>query len=156
MSWEDILKANFVVKTNFPDADFWLQTRGSEQNVGKPLKQFEKVQGKYNIGIKVSEEVNKEYFYSWLANLFRKGYWKLNSYGSLPLQHIRTSDVKKVLETYEDKKDFKDTTSSQIERAYEDWLNRSKVISNLLLASSSRIREGRELKRFLDKMEGMK
>ena len=61
MSWIDLLKADFVVKTNYPEADFWLQKRGSEQNVGKPMRKFSEVQGKYNIGIKVPEGMNKEY-----------------------------------------------------------------------------------------------
>ena len=154
--WRDLLKANFVVKTNYPEADFWLQKRGSEQNVGKPMRKFSDVQGKYNIGIKVPEGMNKEYVYAQLAALFRKGYWKTHSYGTLNLQHIRTDDVKKILESFEDKADYKDTTSDKIEKIYDKWLEDSKTISKLLMASNSLIREGREIKRFLQKMEDMR
>ena len=143
--WRDLLKANFVVKTNYPEADFWLQ-KGSEQNVGKPMRKFSEVQGKYNIGIKVPEGMNKEYVYAQLAALFRKGYWKTHSYGTLNLQHIRTDDVKKILESFEDKADYKDTTSDKIEKIYDKWLEDSKTISKLLMASNSLIREGREIK----------
>ena len=154
MSWIDLLKADFVVKTNYPEADFWLQKRGSEQNVGKPMRKFSEIQGPYNIGIKVPEGMNKEYVYSQLASLYRKGYWERHSYGSLPLQHIRIDDVKKILESFEDKADYKDATSDKIEKIYDKWLKDSKLISELLMSSNSLIREGREIKRFLQKMEG--
>tara|TARA_R100001377_G_scaffold85135_1_gene70454 strand:- start:304 stop:771 length:468 start_codon:yes stop_codon:yes gene_type:complete len=154
--WEDILKAGFVLKTNWPEADFWLQKRGSEQNVGKPLRKFGKVQGKYNIGIKVPKGMNKEYVYAQLAALFRKGYWQTHSYGTLNLQHIRVDDVKKILETFEDKADYKDVTSDKIEKIYDKWLNDSKLISQLLMSSNSLVREGREIKTFLEKMGDMR
>ena len=154
--WKNILKADFVVKTNYPEADFWLQKRGSEQNVGKPMRKFSKVQGQYNIGIKVPEGMNKEYVYAQLARLFRKGHWQRYSYGTLNLQHIRVDDVKKILESFEDKADYKDVTSDKTEKIYDKWLKDSKLISELLMSSTSLIREGREIKRFLQKMEDMR
>ena len=154
--WKDILKADFVVKTNWPEADFWLQKRGSEQNVGKPMRKFSKVQGQYNIGIKVPEGMNKEYVYAQLAALFRKGYWQTHSYGTINLQHIRVDDVKKILQSFENKEDYTDATSDKIEKIYDKWLNDSKLISQLLMSSNSLIREGREIKRFLGKMEDMR
>ena len=156
MSWIDLLKTDFVVKTNYPEADFWLQKRGSEQNVGKPMRKFSKIQGQYNIGIKVPEGMNKEYVYAQLAALFRKGYWERHSYGTLNLQHIRIDDVKKILESFEDKADYKDVTSDKIEKIYDNWLKRSREISKILMSSNSLIREGREIKRFLQKMEDMR
>ena len=54
----------FKIKMNFPEADFWLQTRGSKQSVGTPKDNFDEIQGKYNIGIKILDEnVNKEHFW---------------------------------------------------------------------------------------------
>ena len=154
--WRDLLKANFVIKTNYPEADFWLQKRGSEQNVGKPMRKFSKVQGKYNIGIKVPEGMNKEYVFAQLASLYRKGYWQRKSQGTLPLKNIKVEDVKKALKSFEDKADYKDVTSDKIEKMYDNWLKQSKLISELLMSSNSLIREGREIKRFLQKMEGMR
>tara|TARA_R100001443_G_scaffold53457_1_gene65094 strand:- start:19762 stop:20229 length:468 start_codon:yes stop_codon:yes gene_type:complete len=154
--WRDLLKADFVVKTNYPEADFWLQKRGSEQNVGKPMRKFSKIQGQYNIGIKVPEGMNKEYVYAQLAALFRKGYWQSHSHGTLNLQHIRVDEVKKILESFEDKADYKDVTSDKIEKIYDDWLKRSREISKILMSSNSLIREGREIKRFLQKMEDIR
>jgi len=156
MTWEDLLKADFVVKTNYPEADFWLQKRGSEHNIGKPMRRCNTIQGQYNIGIKVPEGMNKEYVYAQLAALFRKGHWQRYSYGTLNLKHIRVDDVKKILESFEDKADYKDVTSDKIEKIYNKWLKDSKLISQLLMSSNSLIREGREIKRFLEKMEDMR
>lgn len=156
MSWIDLLKADFVVKTNYPEADFWLQRRGSEENVGKPMRKFSEIQGQYNIGIKVPEGMNKEYVYAQLASLYRKGYWRNKSQGTLKLQNIKVEDVKEALKSFEDKADYKDVTSDKIEKMYDNWLKQSKLISELLMSSNSLIREGREIKRFLQKMEGMR
>jgi len=156
MSWIDLLKADFVVKTNYPEADFWLQRRGSKENVGKPMRKFSKIQGQYNIGIKVPEGMNKEYVFAQLASLYRKGYWRQKSQGTLPLQNIKIEDVKEALKSFEDKADYKDVTSDKIEKMYDNWLKQSKLISELLMSSNSLIREGREIKRFLQKMEDMR
>ena len=115
MTWQNIIKQSFMVKTNFPDADIWLQTRGTEDNVGKPLKQFSPVQGKYNYGIKLPEGFNKDYVFKQLADLYRNGYWKINSYGTLNLQHIRKNDILKVLDELENKEDYKDETSEKFQ-----------------------------------------
>ena len=72
------------------------------------------------------------------------------------MKHIRVDDVKKILESFEDKADYKDATSDKIEKIYDKWLKDSKLISELLMSSNSLIREGREIKRFLQKMEGMR
>ena len=157
MTWQNIIKQSFMVKTNFPDADIWLQTRGTEDNVGKPLKQFSPVQGKYNYGIKIPEGFNKDYVFKQLADLYRNGYWKINSYGTLNLQHIRKSDILKVLDGLENKKDYKDETSERYQVLYGEWLTHSKAIAQLLEGHSSElVREGREIKRFIEKLEGMR
>ena len=51
----------FKIKSNFPDADFWLQTRGSKHNVGQPKNEFVEIQGKYNIGIKITDDSVDKY-----------------------------------------------------------------------------------------------
>tara|TARA_R100001463_G_scaffold123879_1_gene180741 strand:- start:1212 stop:1682 length:471 start_codon:yes stop_codon:yes gene_type:complete len=155
--WEDIIKAEFQVKTNFPDADIWLQTRGTEFNVGKPLKQFSSVQGKYNYGIKLPEGWNKDYVFKQLADLYKRGHWKIHSYGSLLLQHIRKDDILQVLDKLENKEDYTDETSEKFQEIYENWLTYSKAVAEMLEGHSSElVREGREIKRFIEKLEGMR
>jgi len=155
--WEDIIKAEFQVKTNFPDADIWLQTRGEDKNVGKPLKRFSSVQGKYNYGIKLPEGWNKDYVFKQLADLYRNGHWKIHSYGTLNLQHIRKDDILQVLDKLENKEDYTDETSEKFQEIYENWLTYSKAVAEMLEGHSSElVREGREIKRFIEKLEGMR
>jgi len=60
-------------KTNFPDADFWLQRKGSEKTVGSPTKEFYEE----NIGVKVKEEymdkVDPGYLYYYFQFLHQQG-----------------------------------------------------------------------------------
>ena len=157
MKWEDIIKSAFQVKTNFPEADIWLQTRGEDKNVGKPLKQFSSIQGKYNFGIKLPEGWNKDYVFKQLADLYRKGHWKIHSYGSQSRQHIRKGDILQVLDGLENKKDYTDETSQKFQEKYEKWLAYSKVVAEILEGHSSElVREGREIKQFIEKLEEMR
>ena len=108
----------FEVKTNFPEADIWLQKRGSAHNVGAPKEKFDSVQGKYNIGIKLPTDINKEYFFKYIWDLFNKGYWQIHSYGTLNLQHIRIDDVNTILNKYEDEEDYKDVNHEKVDALY--------------------------------------
>ena len=80
------------IKTNFPDADFWLIRKGSEDTVGYPVKEF----SPEHIGIKVIETdvLLPEYLYYVMLNLFNSGIFKNNSYGTLNLKNIRVDDIK--------------------------------------------------------------
>lgn len=51
--------------------------------------------------------MNKAYVYKQLADLYRDGYWKRYSYGTLNLQHIRKNDIIEALDNMEDKKIIK-------------------------------------------------
>lgn len=87
-----------MIKTNMSDADLWIQRRGSEANVGKPISRG-LVQGfnPENIGIKVTSThlLLPEYLYFVMEHLWRSGMWR-QLYGSLPLKHIRVHDVRNV------------------------------------------------------------
>jgi hypothetical protein len=91
---------------NNPDADFWLQRRGSEDTVGRVKMQFQSV-GQQNpkgedIGICVTRPdiVNPDYLRAWFEALWRRRYWRQNCYGMLNLQHIRLTDVAKLPVTF--------------------------------------------------------
>ena len=97
------------VKTDMPDADFWIQRKGSEGNVGKVLRSY----NKGAIGVKVYKQpvfkstdatypaffdygiVLPQFLSYWMENLFNTGHWKRFAYGSLALKHLRVSDVKR-------------------------------------------------------------
>ena len=85
-----------VFKTNFPDADFWLQRKGSEKSVGTPTKDYYEE----NIGIKVIDEfkdsVDSNYLYYYFQYLHQKGVFAPISHGSLKLKNITISDIKSI------------------------------------------------------------
>jgi len=88
------LDAICEIRTDFPEADFWLQRKGSEKTIGKPKK------GYYaeDIGIKIRPEyqghISPEYIYYSLEYLHRKGVFENMAVGSLALKNLRVSDVK--------------------------------------------------------------
>ena len=85
-----------IFKTNFEDADFWLQRKGSETSVGKPLKEF----SEENIGVKVIDEfrdkIDSNYLYYYFMFLHQKGVFAPIAYGTLGLKNIRISDIKSI------------------------------------------------------------
>jgi hypothetical protein len=102
-SFRHRLKDIARVCTNDPHADFWLQRRGDRHRVGRPMRSYKLVSGRIEeIGICVSRPkiVAPAYLYAFFEVLWRKGYWEMHSSGTLQLQHIRTSDVKNVVVTY--------------------------------------------------------
>lgn len=79
------------VKTNFSDADFWIQRKGSKPTVGSVLEEF----SPENIGIKVkkTDELDPKYLYYFMMRIHGTGHWAANSKGTLNLRHISTGDV---------------------------------------------------------------
>lgn len=83
-------------KINFPDADFWLQRKGSEKTVGKPLKEF----FEENIGVKIKDEykdmIDKNYLFYYFQFLFMQGVFSPISHGTLGLKNITINDIKSI------------------------------------------------------------
>ena len=93
MVWENIIKSAFQVKTNFPDADFWLIRVHDRETVGKPVKEFKP----QYIGIKIlaTDKFDAGYMFYWFMNLHQNmRYWQQVSYSSDGRSSIRVSDVK--------------------------------------------------------------
>ena len=82
------------IKTNFPDADFWLQRKGDVNSVGKPTKEFTPE----NIGVKVeaTDVLDPSYLYYVFVNLHSTGRFRSLSRGMLNLQNITTRDIKNI------------------------------------------------------------
>jgi len=95
------LTAVAQVRTGAPRADFWLQRRGTDANVGKPT--YSPQWSQYNIGITVkrTDLVDPRYLYYWFELLWMKGYWQRLNYGTLPLRHIRAEDVCRLVVTFD-------------------------------------------------------
>ncbi|AIN25231.1 hypothetical protein OUHCRE2_41030 [Enterobacter asburiae] len=84
-----------TVKTDFPDADFWIVRRGSLNSVGEPSYTF----SKESIGVKVSRSdlVLPRYLYYCFLHLHMSGVWKPIATGTLSLVNITTHDVKSIV-----------------------------------------------------------
>lgn len=85
-----------IFKTNFPNADFWLQRKGSEKTVGTPTKEFYEE----NIGIKVKDtfkdQIDSRYLYYYFQNLHQQGLFGPMAGGTLSLKNIKISDIKSI------------------------------------------------------------
>jgi len=85
-----------IFKTNFPEADFWLQRKGSEKSVGTPTKEY----SDENIGVKVMDKfedrVDAGYLYYYFKYLHQQGAFEPISNGTLALKNIRISDIKSI------------------------------------------------------------
>lgn len=88
------LKQLTTIKTNFPQADFWLVRRGTKEEVGRPVRTF----SQYHIGIKVEavEILLPEYLYYAVTHIHAKGFFEQIAKGTLSLQHITVEDVKNI------------------------------------------------------------
>jgi len=81
------------IKTNFPEADFWIIRKGTEDKVGSPTKEF----SPEHIGIKViSEDLLPEYLYYAMQYVHSTGYYRSLAHGTLNLKNIKVSDVSNV------------------------------------------------------------
>ena len=81
-------------KVNFPEANFWLIRKGSENVVGSPTKEF----SSEHIGVKVLNEeiLNPDFLYYYFTFLQQKGVFTQLAFGTLKLKHIRISEIKDI------------------------------------------------------------
>lgn len=84
-----------TIKTNFPDADYWLVRRGSLKTCGEPTRTF----NPEHIGIKIvrTDILLPDYLYYCLIHLHQSKVWEVRATGSLNLVNIRVSDVKNIV-----------------------------------------------------------
>lgn len=82
------------VRTDFEDADFWIQRKGSKKTVGTPIKSY----SPEHIGVKVTgtDVVIPDYLFYAIQYLHSKGYFQELARGTTNLQHIKTDDVKNI------------------------------------------------------------
>lgn len=91
---ETKLSEKAEIKLDFPDADFWIIRRGSENNLGKPTKNF----NKEHIGVKIkSEDVLPQFLYYAMEYIYSKGYYRNLSVGTTNLKNIKVSDVSNII-----------------------------------------------------------
>ncbi len=78
-------------KVNYPEADFWLVRKGSENMVGKPTKTF----SPEHIGVKVTDtqRLLPDFLYYYMQYLNQAGFFKQLAKGTTNLKHIVSSDL---------------------------------------------------------------
>jgi hypothetical protein len=83
-----------LIKTNFPDADFWVTRKGSQKSVGTPTDEF----NKEHIGVKVTAtDVIDPKYLKYVVELHQQlGYFAVHCYGTLELKNIRVQTVKNI------------------------------------------------------------
>ena len=81
-------------KVSFPEADFWLIRKGSENIVGTPTKEY----SPEHIGVKVinTDIILPEYLYYYFTFLHQKGIFVKLAHGTLKLKNIRISEIKSI------------------------------------------------------------
>lgn len=86
------LKRYAEIKTNFPDADFWIVRKGSADKVGTPIKEY----SPEHIGVKVTrtDVLLPNYLYYAMEFMKTQGYFKNLATGTLALKNIKVDDVK--------------------------------------------------------------
>ncbi|MBE5254667.1 hypothetical protein [Mixta mediterraneensis] len=80
-----------TIRTNFPEADFWLVRRGSLKTCGQPVREF----NPEHIGVKVerTDLLLPDYLYYCMQHLHTSRVWEPLATGTLSLVNIRVSDV---------------------------------------------------------------
>lgn len=88
---QNVLGNLITAKVNFPEADFWIVRKGTEEKVGMPVKEF----NPEHIGIKVTalDKLNSKYLYYVMLNIFNTKYFRDKAVGTLRLKNIRISDI---------------------------------------------------------------
>ena len=89
------LKQIACISTNYESADFWLIRRGSEQNIGRPIEEF----NKHHFGVYVvtRELVLPKWLFYKLTHIHNTGFFVPLARGSLRLKHIVIEDVENLI-----------------------------------------------------------
>jgi len=84
-----------TIRTNFPDADFWLVRRGSLKTCGQPVRDFNPA----HIGVKVvrTDLLLPDYLYYCMQHLHTSKVWEPMATGTLSLVNIGISDVRDIV-----------------------------------------------------------
>lgn len=83
---------DWIVRNNYPEADFWLINKSSQEKLGEPVKKFEP----FLTGIKCPALILPDYGYYLCLHLHHQGFWKQYSIGSISWKNLRLKDIKSV------------------------------------------------------------
>ena len=95
---------NWVIRNNFPEADFWLINKGSKHKLGEPVKEFQP----FLTGVKCPALILPDYGFHLCQYLHFQKLWENYSIGSINLQHLRIQDIKEVFQSIGDQHRIQD------------------------------------------------
>lgn len=83
-----------TIRTDFPEAHFWLIRRGSAERCGEPVREF----NPEHIGIRIErlDILLPDYLYYVFMHIHQCGHWQRLATGTLSLVNIRVSDVRRI------------------------------------------------------------
>ncbi|MNF91200.1 hypothetical protein D3C84_737930 [compost metagenome] len=83
-----------TIRTNFPEAHFWMVRRGSADRCGEPTRVF----NPEHIGVRVEriDLLLPDYLFYCLAAIHQRGDWQRVATGTLSLVNIRVQDVRRI------------------------------------------------------------
>jgi hypothetical protein len=83
-----------TIRTNFPEAHFWIVRRGSATRCGEPTRDY----NPEHIGIRVerTDLLLPDYLFYALLAIHQSGAWQKVATGTLSLVNIRVSDVRRI------------------------------------------------------------
>jgi hypothetical protein len=89
------LAAIATIRTDFPEAHFWIVRRGSAKRCGEVVRVF----NPEHIGIRVEriDLLLPDYLFYALMSVHQSGYWQQAVSGTLSLVNIRVSDVRRIV-----------------------------------------------------------
>ena len=88
------LSAVATIRTNFPEAHFWIVRRGSKGSCGEPSRVF----NPEHIGIRIDrvDLLLPDYLFYALKHVHSSGHGEQIATGTLSLVNIRVSDVRSI------------------------------------------------------------
>jgi predicted DNA binding CopG/RHH family protein len=90
MRLKDVAK----ISTNMKDADFWITRRGTPDQIGSPVKEY----NKESFGIKILNKdiIDPDYLYYAMMNIHQQGHYKNLGTGSTRLVSIKINNIKNI------------------------------------------------------------
>jgi len=80
---------DYIVRNNYPEADFWLINKGSEKRLGEPTKEFQP----YLTGIKCPALILPDYGFYVAMYLHQQEFWCQYAIGCTNLKSLKLSRI---------------------------------------------------------------
>lgn len=83
-----------TIRTDYPEAHFWIVRRGSAERCGEPTR----IYNPEHIGIRVdrTDILLPDFLFYAMVHIHQSGYWERLATGTLDLVNIRVSDVRSI------------------------------------------------------------